>query len=106
MGDESIFGKEFHVLNFGEAIENKLLTDYQVVVIGVDDPMISGLIENRELIEINDADILPVTEENTMPIIKPSPNNQIRALRPEGGLAAILTRKTDNYWHPSKVIPL
>jgi len=63
-------------------------------------------VSNGMTIEINDADILPVTEKNTHSIMKPPPDNQIRALRPEGELAAILTRKTDNYWHPSKVIPL
>jgi hypothetical protein len=38
MDDESLFGPEFHVLSFHEAITAKpepLLTDYQVVVIGV-----------------------------------------------------------------------
>lgn len=37
MDDESKFGPVFHRLTFGEAIERDLLTDYQVVVVGVDD---------------------------------------------------------------------
>ncbi|WP_082691823.1 DEAD/DEAH box helicase [Mycobacterium sp. IS-1556] len=37
MDDESHFGPVFHRLTFGEAIERDLLTDYQVVVVGVDD---------------------------------------------------------------------
>jgi superfamily II DNA or RNA helicase len=36
MDDEEIFGKVFHRLTFREAIERKLLTDYQVAIIGVD----------------------------------------------------------------------
>ena len=39
MDDEDIFGEEIFRITFREAINNKpkLLTDYQVVVIGVDD---------------------------------------------------------------------
>ena len=36
MDDEEKFGKVFHRLSFREAIERDLLTDYQVVIIGVD----------------------------------------------------------------------
>jgi hypothetical protein len=38
MDDEAIYGPVFHRLPFSEAIERGLLTDYQVVVIGVDEP--------------------------------------------------------------------
>jgi superfamily II DNA or RNA helicase/TRAP-type C4-dicarboxylate transport system substrate-binding protein len=37
MDDETRFGAVFHRLSFGEAIKRDLLTDYQVVVVGVDD---------------------------------------------------------------------
>ncbi len=37
MDDETKFGRVFHRLTFGEAIKRDLLTDYQVVVVGVDD---------------------------------------------------------------------
>ena len=37
MDDEAVFGPVFHRLGFAEAIERDLLTDYQVVVVGVDD---------------------------------------------------------------------
>ena len=37
MDDGKKFGPVFHRLPFGEAIERDLLTDYQVVVVGVDD---------------------------------------------------------------------
>jgi superfamily II DNA or RNA helicase len=37
MDDEAKFGMVFHRLTFGEAIRRELLTDYQVVVVGVDD---------------------------------------------------------------------
>ena len=48
MDDEKVFGKEFHRLSFGEAIDRKLLTDYQLVIIGVDGPMIANWIEHRD----------------------------------------------------------
>ena len=41
MDDERSFGPVVHKLTFGEAINyspEPLLTDYQVVVVGVDDP--------------------------------------------------------------------
>ena len=40
MDDSSLFGKVFHQLNFSEAIKQELLSDYQVVIIGVDDPTV------------------------------------------------------------------
>jgi len=63
MDDEVVFGKEFYTLTFGEAIELKLLTDYQVVIVGVDDLTIANWIERRELVQtdsghITDADSL------------------------------------------------
>jgi superfamily II DNA or RNA helicase len=56
MDDEAVFGKTLYALNFGEAIKRGLLTDYRVVIIGVDDPTISAWIENRELLKA-DSDI-------------------------------------------------
>jgi predicted helicase len=40
MDDEEVFGPVLHTLSFHEAINRKLLTDYRVIVIGVDDPMV------------------------------------------------------------------
>lgn len=37
MDDTATFGPVFHRLGFAKAIEHELLTDYQVVVVGVDD---------------------------------------------------------------------
>ncbi|MDC1447248.1 Helicase associated domain protein [Candidatus Thioglobus sp.] len=50
MSDENLFGRVFHNLSFAEAIDKKLLSDYQVVVIGVDEPMVSEWIQNREIL--------------------------------------------------------
>lgn len=37
MADENTFGKEFHRLGFGDAVESNLLTDYKVLVLAVDE---------------------------------------------------------------------
>lgn len=39
MDDHKVFGPVFHELKFSEAIRLKLLTDYRVEIIGVDDPL-------------------------------------------------------------------
>jgi predicted helicase len=51
MDDEAVFGKVQYSLPFGEAIRKNLLTDYQIVIIGVDSPMIAKWIKNREFIK-------------------------------------------------------
>jgi superfamily II DNA or RNA helicase len=50
MDDEAIFGPVIHKLTFGQAIEQELLTDYQVVIVGVDEPMVRKWIENYEIV--------------------------------------------------------
>ena len=51
MDNEAVFGKHLYTLNFGEAIKRGLLTDYRVVIVGVDSPMIASYIENREFVK-------------------------------------------------------
>ncbi len=60
MDDEQSFGPVVHRLTFGEAIERNLLSDYQVVVVGVDDDTYRAYAERGELVtrggrEITDA---------------------------------------------------
>ena len=50
MDNAALFGEVLYTLPFGKAIESKLLTDYRVVIIGVDDPTIAQWITNRELV--------------------------------------------------------
>lgn len=50
MDNAALFGEVLYALPFGKAIEQKLLTDYRVVIIGVDDPTIAQWIANRELV--------------------------------------------------------
>ena len=63
MDNEAVFGKVLYSLPFGEAIRQNLLTDYRIVIIGVDSPMIAEWIKNREFIKAdsgieNDAESL------------------------------------------------
>ena len=50
MDNETVFGPVVHKLTFGQAIENELLTDYQVVIVGVDEPMVKEWIDNYEIV--------------------------------------------------------
>lgn len=54
MDDPHIYGPQLHRLTFGEAIKQELLTDYQVVIVGVTDPQVQELIDRRELVSVND----------------------------------------------------
>ncbi|SIO29630.1 DEAD/DEAH box helicase [Vannielia litorea] len=47
MDDEAKFGTDFFHRGFGWAVENELLTDYKVVVLAVDEGLISNTIQNR-----------------------------------------------------------
>jgi predicted helicase len=53
MDNAALFGEVLYALPFGKAIERKLLTDYRVVIIGVDDPTIAQWIANRKLVTIS-----------------------------------------------------
>ncbi|NOU01505.1 MAG: DEAD/DEAH box helicase family protein [Gallionella sp.] len=53
MDNAALFGVVLYALPFGKAIERKLLTDYRVVIIGVDDPTIAQWIANRELVSLS-----------------------------------------------------
>ena len=52
MDDEAVFGPIIHKLTFGEAIQRDLLNDYQVVIVGVDEPSVADLINNSEIVSV------------------------------------------------------
>lgn len=62
MDDADKFGKVLHTFSFSDAIDRKVLTDYRVVLMGVDDAMLQELIQNRTFLErdgeIVDANLL------------------------------------------------
>ena len=47
MDDAALFGEELFVRGFGWAVENGLLTDYKVLVLAVDEGMVSGGVQSR-----------------------------------------------------------
>jgi predicted helicase len=53
MDDVKIFGPIIHQLTFGEAIQRNLLTDYQMVIVGVDQPMVKQWIDEYEIVATN-----------------------------------------------------
>ena len=53
MDDETIYGPEFYKYTFSQAIDDQWLTNYQVVIVGVDEPAIKASIDQRELIVLN-----------------------------------------------------
>jgi superfamily II DNA or RNA helicase len=56
MDDEGIFGPVLHNLTFGQAIKNDppLLTDYRVVVVGVNKESVKEMVEERTLVKTED----------------------------------------------------
>lgn len=53
MDDAGKFGKVLHTFSFSDAIDRKVLTDYRVVLMGVDDSMLQELIQNRAFLELD-----------------------------------------------------
>jgi predicted helicase len=45
MDDEAIYGKQLHVITFSEAVQLKLLTDYKVLVLTIDEAHVSARIQ-------------------------------------------------------------
>ena len=46
MNDENVFGKEFFVLTFSQAVSEKLLVDYKVIVLAIEESHIQRRIQN------------------------------------------------------------
>ena len=47
MDNEQIFGKDLFAMGFGAAVEEGLLSDYKVIVLGMDEDMISAGLQDR-----------------------------------------------------------
>ena len=52
MDDQVRYGPVFHRLSFGEAIGRDLLSDYRVVIVGVDDPTVHQMAEKGRLVRL------------------------------------------------------
>ena len=58
MDDEDTFGPVFHRLTFATAIEQDLLADYQVVILGVDNEEVLKAVQERQFVTTNGKDII------------------------------------------------
>ena len=56
----TLFGEQLHALTFGKAIQEGWLTDYRVVIVGVDDETIRELIHKRRLVQTDVLLALPL----------------------------------------------
>ncbi len=63
MDDVEIYGPVFHKLDFSEAIDKDLLTDYKVIVVGVDKEEYKKLITKREIVNYED---IATTDAHTL----------------------------------------
>ncbi|WJY19830.1 DEAD/DEAH box helicase family protein [Alteriqipengyuania flavescens] len=61
MDDEALYGETLFTRGFGWAVENQLLTDYKVIVLAVDEEMVSASVQNR----LKDADSSLVLDDAT-----------------------------------------
>ena len=57
MDNEDVFGPVLHKLTFGQAIKESLLSDYQVVIVGINNSLYADMIANRQLIETEEKNI-------------------------------------------------
>ena len=59
MDDEDVFGTEIHRLDFNDAVKADLLTDYKVIILAVDEDLISASLQTRlatdSLIKLDEA---------------------------------------------------
>jgi predicted helicase len=60
MDDEALYGKELFVINFSEAVQRGLLTDYKVIVLTIDESYVNQRLQNllkdeNNSLKVNDA---------------------------------------------------
>ena len=81
MDDETKFGAIMHQLTFGEAISLKILTDYQVVVVGVSEPMVKEWITEGEIVSTGEGFITDArTIASQIAVLKSIKDFQLRRL--------------------------
>jgi predicted helicase len=59
MDDEKSYGTEFHRLGFGEAVEKNLLSDYKVMVLGVEEQYANKFLQQDGELQVDD-DIIKI----------------------------------------------
>ncbi len=64
MGDQEIYGPEFYRLPFAKAVEKKMLSDYRVILLGVNESSVTPGLRGR-LEKLHDSGEAPSTNEMT-----------------------------------------
>lgn len=54
MDDEEVYGKLFHSYNFGNAINDKIISDYEIIVAGIQESELKNWISNNKELEVVD----------------------------------------------------
>ncbi len=70
MDDTSKFGNVLFQLNFSEAIERDLLSDYKIVIVGVDNPMVQAKISRKSVIKTSAGSVDSETLANHIALSK------------------------------------
>jgi predicted helicase len=52
MDDEEVYGKLFHSYNFGRAINDKIISDYEIIVAGIQESELKNWIANNKELEV------------------------------------------------------
>ena len=88
MDDHELFGPVFHELKFSEAIRRNLLTDYTVVIIGVDDPIYRRYAEEGVFVTLSGKRITdaPAHWPATSPLVRQPSSSICAASSPSTGV--------------------
>ncbi|EMO46600.1 DEAD/DEAH box helicase [Leptospira santarosai] len=58
MNDSNIFGREIYRMSFKEAINKKLLVDYKIIAIGINDSQLRSFIEEKRAVNLDEITIV------------------------------------------------
>lgn len=56
MDDEDVYGPTFYKFTFGEAIKQKIISDYKIVIAGITDKEIKNLVDANRYVKVNNQD--------------------------------------------------
>ena len=56
MDDENIYGPTFYKFTFGEAIKQKIISDYKIVIAGITDSEIKSLVDSNRYLTVSNPD--------------------------------------------------
>jgi predicted helicase len=66
MDDQAIYGPTFYRLSFGRAIEEKIISDYRIVVAGIAESELSELIRINRYLDVEEFSQVPALQNNAV----------------------------------------